>query len=311
MNNPAPVSLVILTYNRPSLVRQQLEKLQRIAYIPFEVIVVDNHSEQPLDDIVNQYSFARLLRMKENLGVAGRNRGIEAAHGDIVITLDDDVTGITDIDIERLISIFRDPIIGAVCFKVLDELTGEIVNWCHHRKQEEYSDLQFITDEITEGAVAFRRDVVMQAGLYPERFFISHEGPDLALRIMNNGNNVIYTSEIAVRHSHATAGRPGWRRYYYDTRNLIWLVLRNHPFLMGIKALCIGLCAMLVYSIRDGFLRYWLKGVLDGIRGAPEILKQRTPANARTLALLRDIAPYRPSIWYMIKKRLLKKRVRI
>jgi GT2 family glycosyltransferase len=311
MTDITRVSLVILTYNRPHLIPKQLERFATITYPEFELIIVDNHSDQLLTDMVKPYPFARLLRMPENLGVAGRNRGIAAARGEIVITLDDDVTGISDQDINYLVTLFRKDTTGAVCFKVLDEVTGEVINWCHHRKRELYSDQVFITDEITEGAVAFRRHVVMQAGLYPEEFFISHEGPDLALRIMNCGYDVIYDPAITVLHSHAIAGRPGWRRYYYDTRNQIWLVLRNHHLWRGTRMLVIGLGSMLVYSLRDGFLRYWLKGVIDGIQGSRKMLAQRIPVNSRTQKILDEIDRYRPDMWYMIKKRLLTKKVRI
>jgi len=311
MTTKIPVSLVTLTYNRPEFIRKQLAQLTHIKYQPFEVIVIDNHSDHPLTDIIKEYPFAQLHRMEENLGITGRNRGIELANGDIVITLDDDVIGITDQDIHHLISIFEDPVIGAVTFKVLDEVTGEIINWCHHRKVEEYSEQVFITEEIMEGGVAFRRSIVMGAGLYPEDFFISHEGPDLVLRIMNCGYNVIYSPKIIIQHSHATGGRTSWRRYYYDTRNLIWLVLRNYPFKRGIKLLTVGLVSMFVYSLRDGFLRYWFKGVVDGIKGTQRILTQRNPVTKRTLDLLYEIDKYRPSIWYMLKKRLLKNKVRI
>jgi len=306
-----PISLVILTFNRPRLVRDQLERLAKIKREAFEVIIVDNHSEQPLTEIVSDYPFAKLLRMDANLGVSGRNRGIEAARGDIVITLDDDVTGITDQDINRIVAVFRNPSIGAVCFKVLDEETAEIVNWCHHRKQDEYADRHFITDEITEGAVAFRRSAFLQAGSYPEEFFISHEGPDLALRLMNSGFDVVYDPEIAVTHSHAVAGRPSWRRYYYDTRNTIWLVLRNYPPYRGAQVLTIGLGAMLIYSIRDGFFRWWFRGVIDGLKGGRSMLAQRTPITRRTRQILDDIDRFRPGMWYMVKKRLLQRTVGI
>jgi GT2 family glycosyltransferase len=311
MTELTSISLVTLTFNRPVLMQKQLERLTQIKYQPFEVIIIDNHSEKPLTEIVSDYPFARLFRMKENLGVAGRNRGIEEARGDIVITLDDDVSGITDQDIRNLIAIFENPDIGAVCFKVLDEQTEEVVNWCHHRKQEEYSNREFITDEITEGAVAFRRSALMQAGLYPEDFFISHEGPDLALRLMNCGYNVVYEPSIVVRHSHAREGRPDWRRYYYDTRNQIWLVLRNHSACRGARLLAIGLGSMFIYSLRDGYFRYWAKGILDGIKGARSMLKQRTPINKRTRSILNIIDHYRPGVWYMAKRRLLKQKIQI
>lgn len=305
------VSLVILTFNRSKLLRKLLESLSEITYKSFEVIVVDNHSEDSVEWIVDLYEFARLIQMDKNLGVAGRNRGIEAAHGDIIITLDDDVSGITDADIKQLITIFQDASIGAVCFKVLDEETGQIINWCHHRKQEEYSERSFITEEITEGAVAFRSEALELSGLYPEEFFISHEGPDLALRIMNGGYKVIYIPDIIVRHSHSTLGRASWRRYYYDTRNQLWLVLRNYPLLMGVKSLTIGLGAMAIYALRDGFFRYWLKGIMDGIKGSKRALEQRSPMGIQTHRLLKEMAKYRPGIWYMVKKRFLDRGVRI
>lgn len=305
------VSLVILTFNRPNLLFKELEKLAFIKYRPFEVLVVDNHSDQPVNEIVNDFAFTRLIRMDQNLGISGRNRGVELASGEIIITLDDDVFGITDADIEHLLCIFKKPEIGAVCFKVLDEETGKIINWCHHRMQEKYSDLSFITDEITEGAVAFRKETLDQTGLYPEEFFISHEGPDLALRIMNCGYNVIYTPEIVVQHSHAVSGRTSWRRYYYDTRNLIWLILRNYPIALGIRRLTTGLAAMLIYSLRDGYILYWFKGIIDGIKGGRYALSKRTPMTTNTLKLINQLRSYRPSIIYMLKKRFFEHKVEI
>lgn len=305
------VSLVILTYNRPTLLKKQLICVASINYRPFDVVVVDNNSDQPVTDIVNEYQFVRLIQMEANLGVAGRNRGIEAAEGDIVITLDDDVHGISDSDINTLITLFQNSSIGAVCFKVMDAETNAIINWCHHRKQEEFSEKTFLTEEITEGAVAFRKSVLGQAGLYPEEFFISHEGPDLALRIMNCGYRVIYTPDIVVHHSHSSIGRPGWRRYYYDTRNLIWLVLRNYPFLPGLKRLVVGLGAMAIYALRDGYFWYWLKGIFDGIKGGRWALAGRSPMTSHTRTLLNEIAEFRPGFWYMVEQRLLKRGVEI
>lgn len=305
------ISIVILTYNRPDSLSKSLNYIGKIKHRPLEVIVVDNHSDIPVDAIVDQYEFARVIRTEANLGVGGRNRGLAEVRGNIVITLDDDVYGVTDEALIILWNLFIDTEIGAVCFKVTDEVTDEVINWCHHYRQDEYSDHQFMTNEITEGAVAFRVSALRQSGYYPERFFISHEGPDLAFRLMNVGYKVLYTPSIVVKHSHAIAGRPNWRRYYYDTRNLLWLALRNYPFWYGVKRLSIGLGAMFVYALRDGFLRYWFKGVFDALRAAPEVLGERTGMTAHTIMLNRQIESFRPSFWYMLKKRLFSKKVRI
>lgn len=306
-----PVSLVILTYNRPLLVEKHLIHLSRIIHSPFEVIVVDNHSDAPLDHIVEKYPVARLLRMEENLGIAGRNRGMEQATGEIIITLDDDVHGITDKDIRQLVEQFKNPKIGAVCFKVTDEKTGNIINWCHHRNKDIYGDMTFATEEITEGAVAFRKTALEKVGLYPEEFFISHEGPDLALRLMNAGYEVIYYPGIVVQHGHSELGRTSWRRYYFDTRNLIWLVIRNYPVLLGARRLVLGLLAMGIYSLRDGYFRYWLKAIYDGVRGSGRTYSQRNPIRKNTELRLRELRKFYPGLWYMVKTRILNKGVRI
>src|SRR5690606_20187344 len=121
-------------------------------------------------------------------------------------------------------SIFeKNPSADGICFKVIDEKDGAITNWCHHCDPNLFSNKSFETYEISEGAVAFRRDTFNQVGFYTKEFFISHEGLDLAIRILKSGKSIIYCPEIEVVHAHAAEGRKNWRRYYYDTRNLIWL----------------------------------------------------------------------------------------
>ena len=68
---------------------------------------------------------------------------------------------------------------------------------------------------------------------------------------------------------------------------------------------------MLVYSIRDGYFPYWLKGIRDALRELSNVLKTRDPLSGKALNTLREISKYRPSLVSMIKQRLLKKDVRL
>lgn len=302
---------MILTFNRVALLRKLLSSLSHIKYSPLEVIVVDNHSDEPVRDmIVPEFPTVNLIEMNENIGIAGRNRGITCATGDIIITLDDDIIGIDDLAIINLFRIFSDPQIGAVCFKVLDPKKN-ITNWCHHYPQELFAEQTFLTNEITEGAVAFRKKTLDQSGLYPDFFFISHEGPDLAYRIMNTGYNLIYSPEIVVWHYHSKIGRKEWRRYYFDTRNLFWLAARNFTFFYAVKSLFVGLSAMLIYSIRDGFFIYWIRGLKDGIAGFRRAYKGRSRPAKRTLSIVKEIDKNRPGFIFMLRKRLFQKQIKI
>ena len=244
--------------------------------------------------------------------MAARNKGISEASGDIVITLDDDIIGIDDFDIKKLVELFESkPDVGAVCFKIVDYDTGEVCNWCHHYKKEEFCDREFLTDEITEGAVAFRKSALDRSGLYPAYFFISYEGSDLLVRMLDAGYKTIYSPQICVRHRTAQEGRKNWRRYYYDSRNQIWMVARNYPFHLGLKYLIRGLTAMLFYSIRDGFLIYWAKGICDGFKGLPKVLQDRKTFSKETKKTLKEISSKRPNLGYMIRRRMFSREVRL
>ncbi len=305
------LSIVILTFNRAELLIRLLSSLSSIKYSPLEVIVVDNHSTEPVRELVESgFPAVRLIEMDENVGIAGRNRGIAEAEGDIIITLDDDIIGIDDVAIRNILRIFSDPKIGGACFKVLDT-DNNITNWCHHYPQESFAEQTFLTNEITEGAAAFRKETLERSGLYPGFFFISHEGPDLAYRIMNAGYDLIYSPEVVVTHYHSKVARKEWRRYYFDTRNLFWLAARNFPLLYAVKSLFVGLSAMLVYSVRDGFFIYWIKGVKDGVAGLGKAYRGRSRPAKRTLSIVKEIDRNRPGFIFMLKKRLFQKQVRI
>jgi GT2 family glycosyltransferase len=283
-------SLVILTYNRSQSVRELLSHVAHLAPHLCDVVVVDNASADDTQQVVrNAFPGIRYFRTAENLGACGRNRGIEAAGGEFVITLDDDIFGISFDDLAKIRAVFQaDPSLAALNFRVVDYFTGRLTNWVHHREAAQSRDV-FETYEITEGAVAFRRAAVVGVGMYWPRYFISHEGPDLAFRLMDAGFRVVYDGSLTVRHKHEVSGRPSWRFYYYDTRNLIWLAVRKMSPAYGAGYLAVNISAMAYYSLRGGHFSWWLKAVRDGLAGLPEVRRARqrwTPATESRVRMI-------------------------
>jgi len=303
-------SIVILTYNRADVVSDNLQLLIN-SDLKCEIIVVDNSTNSITEELLQKFPQVFYVKGDNDIGVAARNYGVKQASGEIVITLDDDVSGITKSDIDYLSQRFNNSDLGALCFKVLDSETKSVCNWCHHRKVDTSSELKFETYEISEGAVAFNRKAFFDSGGYPETFFISHEGKDLAYRLMNNGMSVEYDGNISVIHSHDQSGRPGWRRYYYDSRNAIWLAVRNMPFWYGLRFLFVTLFSLAVYAVRDGFLKYWYIGIRDALKQVNSVKSQRNCWTSETLGKIRKIDKKAPSFYYMMKKRVFKKGVSI
>ncbi|KAM3115682.1 glycosyltransferase [Phormidesmis sp. 146-33] len=101
------VSIVIGTYDRPDDLRHCLQSLVSQTFLrSVEIIVVDNHPASELTTaIVSQFPTVRLIE-EPRQGVAyARNAGIIASQGEIIVTIDDDVT--LSIDwLEKLIAPF-------------------------------------------------------------------------------------------------------------------------------------------------------------------------------------------------------------
>jgi len=307
------VAITILTFNRASVLRELLDSLTALNRTVGEIIVVDNFSEDGTEEMVRSHGVRpTYVRLDRNIGAAARNHGLKTAMADIVVTLDDDIIGLDDEAIEKLTGLFEgNPRLGAVNFQIRDYFTGERCNWVHHKIEEIYADKEFPTYEITEGAVAFRKTAIEEAGYYADDFFLSHEGPDLAYRIMDQGYEIYYCGKVSVRHRHENTGRKAWYNYYYDTRNLFWLAARNLPVAYALRYVSRGAVAMLIYSLRDRFFIYWLRGVRDGLAGISRAAKKRRVVRPETIWAMARIDEDRPDIIYYLKKRLFRKSARL
>jgi hypothetical protein len=240
----------------------------------------------------------RTIRNESNEGVGGRNAGLRAATGDVIVCLDDDVSGLTLDGIDSIIgSMKKNAGLAGICFKVVDRKTGQIMNWVHKRDIEEWSDKRFLTYDITEGAVAFKATYLHRTTYYPEEFFLSHEGPDLALRLLNLGGVIEYDPSIVVKHSHSDVSRTNWRNYYYDTRNISWLAARNLPVMMAIRTVSRQVLGVLLYAVKDGFVIWWLKGLFDGIKGIGHALESREPLSRSAIEHIKSLKKHEVSMY--------------
>jgi glycosyltransferase involved in cell wall biosynthesis len=87
------VSIIIPTYNSASYVVECLESVLSQTFTEFEVIIIDDHSEDDTVEVVKRFDDPRirLIELSKNVGPAGsRNAGIEEASGRFMAFLDSD-----------------------------------------------------------------------------------------------------------------------------------------------------------------------------------------------------------------------------
>lgn len=287
--NPSlpPVTISILNYRRRDALDRVLRSILAQEYPSVEILVVENGSgDGTADWIRSEYPRVRLMDLQKNHGTFARNYGIEAAAGEIVVTLDNDVYFDDPRDVHRIVAAFeRHPEAGCLAFRVYHPQTGRLHarDWCHPRPWQQAETIEFETYYITEGASAFRRAVFERVQPYWKDLFIGLEGFDLALRLMDAGHQIWYVPEVKVWHMASLETRESWRPFYYNTRNLFLVAFRNYPSLRGLLHVVPRVLVLGFYALRHGHFGRFLAGVMDGVRGFAAVRPLRRPVAARTL----------------------------
>jgi GT2 family glycosyltransferase len=294
------ISVAILNYQRRDALRRALRAVgtQKLDQ-PWEVIAVDNASTDGSADMVRaEFPQVRVVELAENMGAAGRNAGVEAARGPIVVTLDNDVLLTSPDDLARVLDVFaHSPRAAVVSFMILGPGgTLSRRDWCHPRDPDAWSEREFLTDSVLEGASACRRNAFLAAGGYWKPFFIGHEGWDLGLRLINAGWEVHYTPTVRVHHLVESSVRPSSRIYYTFTRNAIWVALRNHGPAAAVASIARDLSLMAFTAARAGHLGAYARGVRDGIVGARRALATRQTLTGPARRRLRRIRALEPGV---------------
>lgn len=107
------VSIVIPVYNEQDYLVACLEAIARQTVKPLEVIVVDNNSQDATVDIAGSFPFVTIIQEMKQGVTHARNRGFDAARGDIIGRIDAD-TVLPPGWVERAQEIFTDSSLAAV-----------------------------------------------------------------------------------------------------------------------------------------------------------------------------------------------------
>jgi len=295
---PAPplASIVIPNWNGAHHLPVCLDALQAQTYPSLEIIVVDNGSTDGSQRLVNkQYPQVRLLALDRNLGLTGGNNiGFRTAQGEILISLNND-TEAHPYFVEALVAALQEhPQAGMAASKMLlfdrrdtlhsagdgygeDGIPFNRGVW--QRDEGQFDERGWIFGGCG-GAVAYRRAMLENVGLFDESFFMYCEDVDLNWRAQLAGWKCWYTPEAVVYHKlSATGGGP--IASFYTGRNTLWVIAKNYPRTLLRKNWRRVLRAQ--WAVSCDALRAWrgaaararLRGQLAGLLGWPRMLGKR------------------------------------
>lgn len=186
-------SVVIPTYNQANLLQTALESVLNQTYTNFDVIVVNNNSDDHTLDVVQAFNDSRVSAINfANDGVigAGRNRGIDATKGQYVAFLDSDDTWYpTKLEVVNR-AIEEQPEVGVFCHNQELIWEGNLSGGrSSYGPTESYREslhnyLLLVGNCLSTSATVVSRRYLNQVGLFSEdRCLITVEDYDLWIRL--------------------------------------------------------------------------------------------------------------------------------
>jgi GT2 family glycosyltransferase len=266
--NPPAVSILIVNWNTREVLRDCLRTVyEQTKNVPFEVIVVDNASEDGSVDMVKTaFPQVVLLANATNRGfAAANNQGIEAAKGRYVLLLNSD-TLVLDGAIDKMVGFAEEHAQAAAvacrvlnpdrtwqptCFlfpSALNLLIGALYlnkifprNRFFGRERMTWWDGQDTraVDVVTGCFILVRREIVDKVGVLDESYFMYGEEADWCYRFQKAGWKVLYTPIAQIVHLGGASSARAKGPMCLQLRASILLFLRKHRSRASYVAACL------------------------------------------------------------------------
>lgn len=297
------VSIVILSWNRKSEVKETLKRIEESTCKDYEIVMVDNASTDGTAEMVNRhFPEVHLIRLPSNRGIYGYNVGFANARGRYVVVLDDDSHPASDA-IEKAARVFRSEgnrSIGVIAFRIINNITGREVT-------SSWPEGDWIT--FWGCGAAIRREVLEEAGYYDEDFFIYANEYDLSIRVLDAGWRVIYRPDIIAYHRECKKHRSWKRTGWIGARNEAWFHIKHFPW-WSLPLMAGTTCLRyIVKGMGKGSMEYTLYSLAGFLRGYVSFripLSKRRPVSLRTAKLFFSnhwlLAPFSKKLFSMQRK---------
>jgi GT2 family glycosyltransferase len=307
------VSVIIPNHNGENFLNDCFESLEAQTYKNFEIILVDNGSDDNSVNFVKKnFPVIKIIANKKNVGFAeANNQGFKIAKGDYIATLNNDTRADKKWLENLILAAEKDVQIGMCASKILSikkplQIDSVGVNICldgmtRGRARLEMDEGQYNTphEVLLPSACAalYRKKMLDEIGLFDESFFAYCEDTDLGLRGQLAGWKAFLAPDAVIYHHYSsTGGKYSSLKAYLVERNHVWVAIKNFPiellvlypfftmyrfFLQGCAYLTKkGATSELLSKVSfSDALKIVINAYLDTLKKLPELIKKRRIIN--------------------------------
>lgn len=234
------LSIVIVSWNTKEALKECLECIYACHFDSFEVIVVDNGSEDgSVSTLEDEFPQVTLIKNTRNVGFArASNQGMLLGRGHYLLLLNSD-TQVEEQTLPTMIEFMEehpeagamgprlilpdgrpqpysfggDPSLGYLMRRGLNLLLGK--GYLHDWGTEEIREV----DWVSGASLMLRRRALEETGLLDENFFLYFEDNDLCLRLREKGWGIYFNPTVEVVHLGGESlikNEPARAEYYHS-----------------------------------------------------------------------------------------------
>lgn len=207
-------SVVIPTYNRRHRLRGAIEPLLQDPATSEVVVVVDGCKDGSIELLEDWAKSEPRIRpvFQENAGQGqARQTGIDAASGEVVVILDDDVIAGTDLVTRHLAHHTEDShriVLGYMPIRLPESRArGQVPTMLYSEDYEKEcsnyeADVSNVFDSLWSGNMSMRREDAQKIGFTGETRLGYHEDREFGFRCRDAGFEPVFDRSIVATHSH-------------------------------------------------------------------------------------------------------------
>lgn len=224
------VSVVVCAYNAQQTLEDCLSSLAALTYPRFEVLLVNDGSDDATKAIADRFSFVKVVDIPRSGLSHARNVGVAHATGEIVAFTDADVRADPDWLTYLVQPFLTSNVVGSGGTNVVPP-DDPWVAQCIARSPGGPTHV-LLDDRIAEHVpgcnMAFRRDALMALGGFNPIYVRAGDDVDLCWRFQKIGRQIGFAPAALVWHHHRPSARAYWRQQVGYGEAESWL-LAHHP----------------------------------------------------------------------------------
>lgn len=216
MQNTRDLSIIIVNYRSEKYLDKCLSSIYGVWGQDLEIIIVNNDTNESLQNVGNKFPSVKIIQQKENVGFGrAQNAGSQIAQGKYLLFLNPDTIILNDAT-DILNKFEQDDTVGIIGAKMVDSagknqvwsvgyeatlwnIVKNKLGFLKGRNIWEATQMQEV--EWTSGGSMFiHKEVFAEVGGFDEKFFLYFEDMDLCKRVRALGKKVLYFPNIQIEH---------------------------------------------------------------------------------------------------------------